>query len=185
MLNNQRNLIASMALVLGISMIPSLSNTPATASTFGDEEIFFHQSPKLVETMATSHQAKVSSTYYFTIAVPKNAGEALKAVTISQQPNFEQIDFTVNESRAFVSNHVNREERVALSSLGGPQKKGEVTIVFDEPIQPGNRVRLALKVKKNPQHGGIYLFGVTAFPEGFGSPGLDLGTARFHLFGND
>ena len=57
----------------------------------------------------------------------------------------------------------------------------EVTVVFDEVIQPGNTVRVALKALSNPDIGGIYLFGVTIFPEDQTSDGLYLGNARFHF----
>ena len=59
----------------------------------------------------------------------------------------------------------------------------DVTFVFDEPVQPGETVTVRVKAKRNPRVGGIYLFGVTAFPEGGeDSPGLYLGSGRLHFY---
>lgn len=187
MLNKQRNLMAAMAIVLGISTIPSLSNKPATALDLGDAGVFFDHAPKLVhrDTMATYNVPNVRSTYYFTISVPEDAGEPLKAVKITQLPNYEKVEFNVAASDAYVHHQTDGAEQVALSSIGGPKQEGEVTIIFDEPIQPGDEVELGLQVEENPRFGGIYQFSVTAFPEGLYGQGLDLGVARLHFSTGD
>ncbi len=185
MLNKQKNCNDKISSILGIVITTSLLSLPAIAFNSDHRSKMFSHSPKLVATEATYHNPSVSSTYSFTISVPDNAGQPLKAVTITQKPNFEQINFTVNESRAFASNHFREGERVALSSIGGQSNEGQVTIAFDEPIQPGDTVTLDLKANENPQHGGIYLFGVRAYSEGMDSQGLYLGTARLHFDSSD
>jgi hypothetical protein len=187
MFNKKTNFMASMAMVLGISMIPSLSNKPATALDLGEAGVYFDQAPRLVhnETMATYNTPNVRSTYYFTIAVPEDAGEPLKAVKINQLSNYEQIEFNVAASDAYIHHQTNGAEKVALSSIGGPKQEGEVTLIFDEPIQPGDEVEVGLQVEENPRFGGIYQFSVTAFPEGLYGQGLDLGIVRIHLYTGD
>lgn len=185
MLNKQKKISGRISAILGIVITTSLLSLPAIALDSDQKSKIFSHSPRLVGTEATYHNPSVSSTYSFTISVPENAGQALKAVTITQKPNFEQIQFTVNESRAFVSNHFKDGEKVALSSIGGQSQDGQVTIVFDEPIQPGHQVTIDLKAKENPQHGGIYLFGIRGFSEGMNHQGLYLGTARLHFSSGD
>ena len=69
-----------------------------------------------------------------------------------------------------------------LASIGGeqPNKPGEATIAFDPPVSPGTTVTVALRAKRNPS-GGVYLFGVTAFPAGERSWGQFLGYGRLHF----
>nr|WP_199755917.1 DUF2808 domain-containing protein [Chroococcidiopsis cubana] len=47
-------------------------------------------------------------------------------------------------------------------------------------MSPGTTVTVALRAKRNPS-GGIYLFGVTAFPTGEKSSGQFLGYGRLHF----
>ena len=52
--------------------------------------------------------------------------------------------------------------------MGGekPKNDSEATVTFNPPIQPGQTVTVALDATANPWYGGVYLFGVTAYPEG-------------------
>jgi hypothetical protein len=92
----------------------------------------------------------------------------------------------VNQSSAFIGNSFAGGPAVSLASIGGeqPSDSNEVTLVFDPPISPGKTVTVALKAARNPLPGGIYLFGVTAFPPGENSSGLFLGYGRLHLDSN-
>lgn len=65
-----------------------------------------------------------------------------------------------------------------------PAKSGEVTVAFNPPVQPGKTVTVALRAKKNPTGGGIYLFGIKAFPGGENSYGQFLGYGRLHFYSN-
>ena len=151
-----------------------------------NESSIFETSPHLIRTAATNSAPNNPAKYHFTIEVPENAGSSLKAVTITQKTNLEKIEFDVSKSTAFLGDSFSGGESVNLANLGGnePQGTNEVTIVFDQPIQPGNTVTVALKAKRNPFFGSIYLFGVTAFPEGENSSGLYLGSGRLRLSRN-
>ncbi len=170
--------IGASALMLGVLMQGTLSSLPAGAFDLGGGRTFFDQSPRLIRTAASN-----TSTYHFTIMVPKDAGELLKAVTITQKPNVERIEFDVSENRAFIGDSFAGGPQLSLANIGGiqPSDSNEVTVVFDQPVEPGSTVTVSLKAKKNPHNGGVYLFGVTAFPVGNNSPGLYLGTARLHF----
>ncbi len=148
-----------------------------------NESTVFNSSPRLIRTAATNSAPNNPAKYHFTIEVPQNAGASLKAVTITQKLNLEKIKFDASKSTAFLGDSFSGGKAVNLADIGGdlPQDTNEVTIVFDEPIQPGNTVTIALKAKRNPFFGTIYLFGVTAFPEGDNSSGLYLGSGRLRL----
>lgn len=149
------------------------------------KQSFFHHPPQLIRTAASQISTYTPSTYEFTIALPENAGQPLKAVKITQEPNFEIIKFATNRSQAFAGNRYAAGPQIALASIGGMENSADgVTIVFDQPVQPGQTVTIALEAKSNPSWSGIYLFGVTAYPDGQPSLGQSLGYGRLHFYGN-
>ena len=178
------NLGVAVSLALGI-LLPT-AFWSANAFELGDGRTAFLRAPRLIRTAASHSSANSPSTYQFTIEVPKDAGEALKAITISPKNNAQKINFNVSQSKAFMGDSFAGGTNLSLTNIGGSQIKGskEITVVFDEPVQPGNTVTVSLKTNRNPHRAGFYLFGVTAFPEGEKSPGLYLGSGRFHFLRN-
>lgn len=159
-------------------------NLNSSAVKLTNEKTFFMRSPRLIDTAATHKNRNNSfATYYFTIKVPSDAGAALKAIQIKQRKNFdEMITFKPQENRAAMGETFAKEKSLALAAVGGEQEPdGTVTVVLAQPVQPGNTVTIGVKPKHNPSMGGVYLFGVTAYPEGENSQGLYLGAGRFHI----
>ena len=176
-------LVAS-TLTLGL-LIPSTFANVNALEVAVQKKAIFEASPRLIRTAATNRSTNGPSTYHFTIQVPENAGRALKAVTISQKDNPHHISLAVDRSNAFVGDSFAGGPDLQLADIGGDRSTNpnDVTFVFDEPVQPGETVTVRLKAKRNPRRNGIYLFGVTAFPEGGeDSPGLYLGSGRLHLY---
>ena len=126
------------------------------------------------------------ATYYFTLNVPQNAGEPLQAIKIVPRRNADTVEFQPSESLAFAGTRYARGPALSLASIGGfePSDTEEMTVVFDPPVQPGSIVTVALKPRRNPDLGGVYLFGVTAFPIGENSSGQFLGYGRFTFYDN-
>lgn len=172
---------------LGISMLtlgallPSFLLAPiAAAVDVNSEQVAFESSPRLTRTaVATYPGIRALAQYQFTIAVPKDAGKPLQAVTITQQENLEQIGFDLSQNKAFAGDRFAGGSAVSIASTGGSESADshQVTIVFDPPVQPGSTVTIALRGNR-PTWGGIYLFGVTAFPVGENNLGLYLGSGR-------
>ena len=173
------------ALVLG-ALLPTLISLPARAIELGGGRTSFVRSPRLVEASASHKAPGALSDYNFTIQVPENAGEPLQAVTITQQENAERIRFNTAESSAIAENSMAGRQSVNVSSIGGMEPdENEVTVVFDEPVEPGSTVTVSLRARRNPVYGGVYQFGVTAFPIGNDSPGLYLGSTRLYFSGSN
>ena len=164
-----------------------LTTISSLALELPDGQTFFNRSPRLIRA-ATSFRGRNNhfATYYFTIEVPRDTGEALKAIKIEQRQNFrETIIFKAEESRAFIGDSLAGGEPLSLAAVGGEEETpGVVTVVLDPPVSPGNTITVAVKPKHNPNISGVYLFGVTTYPEGENSQGLYLGSGRLHL-GND
>lgn len=159
-----------------------MPSAPSTKQAGG--RTFFEHSPRLVRAATSQPGAHIGSTYEFTLSVPANAGQPLKAVTIAQVENLEMVRFDVGRSKAFAGQRFAAGPEIPLASIGGPQpaNSNEVTVVFDQPVQPGSTVTIALEAQANPNFGGTYLFGVTAFPEGEEARGLFLGYGRLHFY---
>jgi hypothetical protein len=161
-----------------------LSVLPLTAKA---EQIggrsYFEHSPHLIRTVASNVVAHTPSAYEFTIQVPSDAGAALQTIRIAQEQNLDRVSFDPSQNRAFLGNDMARGQSVPLAAIGGeqPKNKSETTVTFNPPIQPGQTVTVVLDATANPWHGGVYLFGVTAYPEGDQSSGLFLGYGRIHL----
>jgi hypothetical protein len=196
MLSHLKSQTAIKALLLGlvISLMPL--NIPARAqrvrlpqklSHWSQQVESFGKVPRLTSSGSTYQTPNTPSTYYFTILVPQDARDALKAVTIDQKSGPEKITLAVDRSRAVLGSDLASGSPLALTPIGGsePQEANEVTVVFDKPIQLGRSVTLGVRVRANPNLDGIYSFGVTAFPDQERSPALYLGSATLDFTSNN
>jgi hypothetical protein len=89
--------------------------------------------------------------------------------------------------RAYVARQVETQDRqtLTLASIGGDDLvPGEAVVQFDPPVAPGTTVRVSIPAIANPQSGGTYLFGVTAFPAGENSSGQFLGYSQIRFYQN-
>lgn len=166
-------------LILG-AIISTLLVLPANSEQIGNGKTFFEQSPRIIRATNTQPSPGAYGEYQFSISVPKDAGEALEAVTIIQHDSLERISFKVNKSYAFAGSSRNGGVSIPLANIGGEQTSDkEVTLVFDPPVAPGKTVTVVLS-GVNPNLSGIYEFDVIAYPVGQNSPGLALGTVRIN-----
>jgi hypothetical protein len=143
------------------------------------------QVPRLVNASVTQRTPNLSSTYLFTLEIPPEAPNSVKALLITQRSGLEEISFIPTDSRAVLGDKLAQGTPISLVSVGGEKvsETNEVRVVFDEPVEPGNKVTVALKVRHNPNYGGNYQFGVTAFTDLTDSSPLYLGTVRLYFFG--
>lgn len=162
----------------------SETNNYSSISEATQEHNFFHKSPRLIHSRVTyDNTNSIYSTYYFTIEVPADSQSALKAIKIEQRENrHEKVAFKHNGTLASLGDTYHAEQPLSLMAIGGEaDETGSVIVSFEQPIQPGETVTIGIKPKRNPDKGGVYLFGVTAYPEGESSAGLYLGVGRFHF----
>ena len=135
-------------------------------------------------TTAFNNTQVIGATYYFTISLPQNAGEPMKKVTINQQQGVDRINFRLNKSIA-VGTRSRRGDKIQIGEVTREKKARTVSITFDPPVSPGKTITIGLKPKQNPFTGGIYLFGVTAFPVGAKPHGQFMGFGRLYFYSND
>jgi len=178
-MNTSQILSATLAATVGILA----GWQQAEAVQLADGTVYFVQPPSLLAATTTFSDACVwSATYYFTVNLPENAGEPLQRVVINQQEGGEDVDFRLQESRAFAGIQRKKGGNLPIQEVTTDEKTRSIAITFDPPIPPGKTVTIALEPARNPCFGGVYLFGVTAFPPGEKAHGQFLGFGRFHFY---
>ncbi|MDY6940487.1 MAG: DUF2808 domain-containing protein [Cyanobacteriota bacterium] len=152
----------------------------------GDGTVYFERPPSLEAASLTFDTVRAwSSTYFFTLDVPDNAGEPLQRITIEQHEGFDRrLQFNTDETLSFEGTRSERGETIALSEVTHDRATQTVSIVFDPPVAPGTVVTVGLRPVRNPRVAGVYLFGVTAFPAGESDRGQFLGYGRLHIYSN-
>lgn len=140
---------------------------------------YFTKSPRLLGAVTTFRAVGVSyAKYYFNLALPVDAGNSLKQVAIAQRRGVEKIDFKLERTEVYLGNNRQRQEKVEISEVTQDQSTGSILVTLAEAIPPGVNLTVSLKPRRNPDYDGIYLFGVTAYPQGENPYGLYLGVAR-------
>lgn len=169
--------------LLGIGLLICIT-TPGLAVEFPDGRVAFDKGLILLAAYATYNSIRVTpAIYYFDLELPEDIGESLQQVAINQRQGSDRIKFRLDKTKAYLGTHNDKQEELNLSVTQDEETKA-ITVVFEQPIPPGNQVTIGLKPKKNPDIGGVYLFGVTAFPAGKKPLGLYLGAGRLQFYQN-
>ncbi len=146
------------------------------------------QPSRLINAWTSQGAVRVwSATYYFTLEVGTNTTKPVETVVLNQHDGIDTIEFRTEESEVFSGDRSNPGPRLPLKSIVADRTTRTVTIVFDQPVPPGQRFTIALNPVYNPDTAGIYLFGVTIFPlDGQKidkqNRGLFLGYGRLHFY---
>lgn len=178
-----KNQFVSLAATTLLSLGGAMAFHPPTQAIQLRGTTYFASPPRLVGSESTQKFVYAwGAIYFFTLEVPPNAGEPLQRVAIAQQTSPDYVEFDLNRTEAFEGGGRSG-PKVPLGSATYDEKTRTVTTTFNPPIQPGKTVTIALRPYQNPSVGGVYLYGVTAFP-GSGEPayGQFLGFGRFNIY---
>ncbi|BAY32255.1 peptidase C14 caspase catalytic subunit p20 [Nostoc carneum NIES-2107] len=160
-----------------------ITPSPTLSPTTGTRTAYFTQPPSLLKASTTYNRvSEPNAVYYFTINLPENAGEPLQKITIQQREGLEYIRFQLDKSVAFEGTESQEGQKLELKDISSDQKTQTVSIAFNPPVSPGKKITIGLKARQNPQFDGVYLFGVTAFPQGEKSHSQFLGFGRLHFY---
>ncbi|MEP0980455.1 DUF2808 domain-containing protein [Leptolyngbya sp. AS-A5] len=174
-----RHFVVPLGIFLG-SMVSSVALPTQAVQVRGTS--YFTSPPRLVGASTTQNYVYAwSVTYYFTLDVPENAGEPLQRVTIAQNEGVDRVRFNLKDTEAFEGDR-NSNRKIGLGEVTQDDKTRAITVNFNPPVAPGKRVTIALEPYQNPAYGGVYLFGVTAFPQGEPAYGQFLGFGRISIY---
>lgn len=145
--------------------------------------ISFDKPPDLLSTVTTYNDTNVwGAQYFFTVSLPEKAGKPLGRVTVNQRQGFEEIRFKVEDTEAFEGTPRHKGRKLDLKEVTKDTQTPTISVTFDPPVQPGTTVTIRLRPIRNPSVGGVYIFGVTAFPAVENPYGLYLGIGRLHFY---
>lgn len=148
-----------------------------------DGTIYFAEPPRLVASATTYNEVYVwGATYYFTVTVPENAGEPLQKITIQQREGVDDVHFDLKNTFAFVGTRSNKGEKIGFKDVTSDRQTRTVSLIFAPVVSPGKTITIGLKPRRNPGVAGVYLFGVTAFPQGEKTHSQFLGFGRLHFY---
>lgn len=163
---------------------------PVEAVQLRDGKTYFVQLPMLLGAETTVNRIHSwNATYYFAIALPQNMGEPLQKLEIVQTEGFDGVNFYSNETIAYLQSPSG--DRVAVASKteilpSQDRDRSKITITFDPPIPANNQLNsqlvVAIRPVRNPRYDGVYLFGVTAFPQGDRPNSQFLGYGRLSFY---
>jgi Protein of unknown function (DUF2808) len=162
-----------------------LSNISSQAVQSPDGTVAFESAVLLVNTHTTFSGIRVrQAVYYFDLELPADVGESLQKVVIKQRTGGDEIKFEPEKTKAYLGDHNDKQKQLNITTTY-KETTGTVTVQFNKPIAPGNKLTIGLKPQRNPDLAGVYLFGVTAFPSGENPLGLYLGAGRLNFEQND
>jgi Protein of unknown function (DUF2808) len=180
---NRLKMPITLALSTGIF---SLATWSAQAIRLADGMVYFARPPQLEGAVTTQKGANSRGVrYYFTLTVPENAGVPLQKVAIAQFRGAARPRFELNRTEAFEGTRNRPSNRLSLQEVKIDPQTRAVTVVFDPPVAPGKTVTIGLYVTRNPAVGGVYLYGITAFPEAEKPHGQFLGYGRINIYEGD
>lgn len=156
---------------------------PATqAVQLADGTVAFANPPKLLDAITTFRAADArKAKYYFTLFLPETAEESLQKVTVNLRQGADNINYQLDKTIAAVGTARNRTEEIPIADTTFDKETQTVTVTFAEPVSAGTTFTVGLRPKRNPDLGGTYQFGVTAFPAGEKTQGIYLGSARLQF----
>ena len=159
----------------------------AQAVQFADGATAFEYPPRVIAaSVSNPHSRQRRSTYFFTVAHAENAGEPLHKLVIEPRDGIRyQWPFRIEDSRAFVGTRTNRGAELAFSSIAQDADTQVITLEFDPPVPPGTTFTIRLRPQRTPRRGGVYLYGVTAFPAGEQGRPQFAGFGRLNFFDTD
>ncbi|MEA5533938.1 DUF2808 domain-containing protein [Crocosphaera sp. XPORK-15E] len=173
-------------ITLSLGMFMSLMAYPSLGIEQKSERTFFSKSPRLLDVITTFKGARITiPTYYYTIDLPAQSGESLQKITIQKRQGFEIIEYYPNRTIAFKGTPDDRGETLTVKESHWDETTETMTVILSPPVPPGTIFTVGLKAIKNPEHGGIYLFGVNVFPSGDNPMNLYLGSGRLDFYGGD
>ena len=153
------------------------------AVQLADGTVYFDSPPRLEKAVTTVDSPRAwGATYYFTLTIPENAGEPLGRLVVSQREGLDDLRYRDEKTVAFEGDRWRKREEILLAEVTSDRETNTVSVSFDPPVAPGKRMTVGLKPVRNPDTGGVYLFGVTAYPAGDKAHGQFLGFGRLHFY---
>lgn len=179
----RRSFWLGLAVAVALSALTS-QGAVLQAAQWADGTRRFDQAPRLVDfTSLRNRTNDRRPVYYLTVNLSPNAGAPLKTLKVSlTRGRFRRLNYRLDQIDVFQGDRKNRGPSLAIAATDYDDQQQTLTVTLAEPATPGQIITFALRPASNPSQGGVYLFEVTAAPEGgLAHPQL-VGIARLNIF---
>ncbi len=175
------------AVIVGNTLTPNStvaeSTVTETKQTEYISQVAFRKAPRLLDIYTTYNAVRMrSARYYFDITIPGDAGVPLQKVEIELRQGQEDIYYELEKTVAYLGTHRRKGDKLAIETVSIEESTGVITVDFASSLPPGSTFTVGLKPRRNPDYSGIYVFGVTVFPQGENPYGLYLGSRSLHFY---
>lgn len=120
--------------------------------------------------------------YYLTLSLDPQAGASLGRLSMQQTRGADwNFPFSAQLTRAFLG-RPRREGRAIPVTAEFDARERRISVVFPEPVPPGETVTVVLRPWTNPQAADTYLFQVMVWPAGVNPLPSPVGTATLRIY---
>ncbi len=175
-----------LSLPLSIGTVAALTVT-AQAVELANGTTAFLQPPQFLDAFTTEdYVMRRNATYFFSLDLPTNADAPLQTVVIEPQNLTRHLtSYRLEETVAFAEIPGEEKSALGLGNVFINEDTKAVTVEFDPPVAPGRLVTIGLRPRRNPRLDGIYIFRITAIPEGDQPQSHIAGHGRLYFIDND
>ncbi len=166
------------------SLFILLGALPSAALPPVGNSAYFADPPELVRAISTEKVIDAPHPEYgFTLRIPGDAGAPVARVVIQQQQGYDNhLDFDLAHTRLYLGDSYSSPKAPVGNVTYNPATRS-IAIFFNPPLAPGQTVTVGISPYQNPRVPGVYLFGVTAYPQGENPQGQFLGYGRLNFYG--
>ena len=182
-----RYLAMGLMLVASMALPNRLAQQTALAVELADGTTAFIRPPQFLEATTTNNRVmRRNATYFFTLDLPADADAPLQSLVIAPQNLSRHLrDYHLDETVAFAGTPQAPLAGLGVGDVSLQDETKTVTVVFDPPVAPGQLVTVGLRPERNPRLDGIYVFRVTAIPQGDQPRTHIAGHGRLNFIGRD
>lgn len=175
------------AMGLGLSITAAILTTTAQAVELGNGTTAFLRPPQFLNAFTTNDNVmRRHATYFFTLDLPADADAPLQSVVIAPQNLTRYLQpYRLEDTVVFSGTPNDVDNPLGISNVFIDEETKAVTINFEPPVAPGQLVTVGLRPQRNPRLDGIYVFRVTAIPEGDQPQSHIAGHGRLNFIDSD
>lgn len=162
-----------------VSIVEFIALPPLSVQLI-DQVVYFVNPPRLISTATTSNKVSAPAIYYFTIAIPEDAGEPLQQIRLKQVSGGQVIRYNLQRTQAFEGVRSQLGATLPLQVTSDDQDS-TLSVIFTPPLAPGRTLTLALRPGRNPDAEGVYFLGVSVIPAGENVSSQFIGFGRFQF----
>ncbi|MCG6138842.1 MAG: DUF2808 domain-containing protein [Nostoc sp. LLA-1] len=156
-----------------------LLSVPATYAVASTQPL------RLLSATTTYNQTSAwGATYYLTLTLPASATESVSQIALSQIQGLDTVRFNSQASFALrkTGDRTESAQKSGITLTNSKSQPRTIIVNFEQPLAPGETIKLGLKPVRNPIYDGVYQFQVQTASTSQQINNRVIGTARLHFY---